>query len=594
MKNSLFRKLFLSYLIVVLASVGVLSLVTVFLFRNYYLNLKEKEILQEGENLSKVILSYLQNGRLPANIRRILETRALSRDIRVLFLSEEDLSNPPPFPIPQRQRRFLEEARRRLMEGQRIFEKATIPFSGQNFLLAVFPLKEEERFLGALALFSPLADTTATVNTVLRLTLLSGLFAVGLSFLLAFRFSRSITQPLQMIREKARSMASGNFDTVIELEQEDEIAELARDVNFLSHTLGETLKTLEREKAQIENILKNMQEGVVAVDRSGRVLLANPVFLESWKNLLKTNNILESPLPEKAKEPFLRAIEEGEESSGEFSLPDGRHFILLVSPLKGEKNELYGAVGVFQDVSELKKIEKVRREFLANVSHELRTPLTSIRGFLEAMIDGVIDEQEREKYLQIMHQETLRLGRLVSDVLELARLESGKVELERKETDLASLIARSILKLTPQIEEKELKVRTQIAPGLPSVWVDEDRMEQVILNLLGNAIFFSPQGATITITATQKEGFVEVGIEDQGPGIPEEEIPYIFERFYRVEKSRAKKHGGLGLGLAIAKQIVELHGGEIGVESEIGRGSRFYFRLPGFEVLSRGCKSATP
>lgn len=579
MKKSLFRKLLLSYLIVVLASVGVLSLVTVFLFRNYYLNLKEKEILQEGENLSRVILSYLQNGKLPANIRRVLEARALSRDIRVIFLSEEDLSEPPPFPIPRRQRKFLEEAHKRLMEGQRIFEKATIPFSGQNFLLAVFPLQEEGRFLGALALFSPLVDTTATVNTVLRLTLLSGLFAVGLSFLLAFRFSRSITQPLQTIREKARSMASGNFETVIELNQQDEIGELAQDVNYLSHTLGETLKTLKREKTQIESILKNMQEGVVAVDQQGEIFLANPAFLKGWKNILKTSNILNSRLPEKAKKPFLKALQEGEESSEEFSLPDGRYFILLASPLQGEKDELYGAVGVFQDVSELKKIEKVRREFLANVSHELRTPLTSIRGFLEAMIDGVIDEREREKYLQIIHQETLRLGRLVSDVLELARLESGKVELERREVNLALLIERSLLKLTPQLEEKNLTVKKQISPELPHILADEDRMEQVLLNLLNNAIFFSPQGGEIIISAIKKGKYAEVSIEDQGPGIPEEELPYIFERFYRVEKSRAKKHGGLGLGLSIAKQIIELHGGEIGVESKPGQGSRFYFRI---------------
>ncbi len=581
MKKSLFRKLLLSYLMVVLASVGVLSLVTVFLFRNYYLDLKEKEILQEGENLSRVILAYLQDGKLPANIKRILEARTLSRDIRVIFLSEEDLSGPPPFPIPQRQRRFLEEARKRLMEGQRIFEKATIPFSGQNFLLAVFPLQEEGHFLGALALFSPLVDTTATVNTVLRLTLLSGLFAVGLSFLLAFRFSRSITQPLQMIREKARSMASGNFETVIELNQQDEIGELARDVNYLSHTLGETLKTLEREKTQIESILKNMQEGVVAVDQQGEIFLANPAFLKSWKNILKTSNILNSQLPEKARKPFLKALQEREEGSEEFSLPDGRHFILLVSPLQGEKGELYGAVGVFQDVSELKKIEKVRREFLANVSHELRTPLTSIRGFLEAMIDGVIDEQEREKYLQIMHQETLRLGRLVSDVLELARLESGKVELERREINLALLIERTLLKLTPQLEEKNLVVKKQISPELPHILADEDRTEQVLLNLLNNAIFFSPQGGEITIGVIRKGEYVEVSIEDQGPGIPEEELPYIFERFYRVEKSRAKKHGGLGLGLSIAKQIIELHGGEIAVESKPGQGSRFYFRIAG-------------
>jgi len=256
--------------------------------------------------------------------------------------------------------------------------------------------------------------------------------------------------------------------------------------------------------------------------------------------------------------------------------------ILHITPLK-EKDTTKGAVAVVQDITELRKVDRLRREFIANVSHELRTPLTSIQGFLEAVIDRVISLEEfQEKYLSLIHTETLRLSRLIHELLDLSLMESGKIRWEMEEVAIPHLSQRVIAKLTPLLGERNIKIQEDFEMNLPSALGNEDRLEQVFTNLLHNAILFSPPGSTVTIGGRREKDQLLIFVSDQGTGIPPQDLPYIFERFYRVEKSRSREGGGTDLGLAITKQIVEHHGGKIWVKSEVGKGTTFFFTLPVF------------
>ncbi|MDI3543501.1 MAG: hypothetical protein PWP57_1106, partial [Candidatus Atribacteria bacterium] len=309
----------------------------------------------------------------------------------------------------------------------------------------------------------------------------------------------------------------------------------------------------------------------------------NPALLKKlqWKGKAPLGLHISQLFPQpQIQEIFSRALKEGKEEAQEFQIENGDHLVLHLTPLK-EGEKVYGAVGVFQDITELRQLEELRRDFLANVSHELRTPLTSIQGFVEAMMDGVIsDEELRKRYLDVIHRETLRLSRLIHDLLDLSLMESKKIEWEVNPLSLFPLIDQVLLKLMPQIEDKKIQIKKDFSSPLPLVWGNMDRIEQVLINLLSNALIFSPPESIIEIKAWQEGKTVAVSIKDQGEGIPEKDIPHLFERFYRVEKSRSREKGGTGLGLAIAKQIIENHGGTIKVESQLHQGTTFIFTLP--------------
>lgn len=235
-------------------------------------------------------------------------------------------------------------------------------------------------------------------------------------------------------------------------------------------------------------------------------------------------------------------------------------------------------MAVLEDVTELKQVDQLRRDFVANVSHELRTPLTAIQGFVEALLDEVT--RDPKQYLEVIYQETLRLKALINDILELSLLQSGQPKWDLNAVDVADLFGRVLFKLSEQVSAKSLTVEQDVPPDLPFLLANEDRVEQVLVNFLTNAIRYSPPGSTISLRAFSATGNITVAVEDQGPGIPAEDLPHIWERFYRVEKSRSRALGGTGLGLAIAKEIIETHGGRVGVTSEVGRGSTFWFTLP--------------
>jgi two-component system phosphate regulon sensor histidine kinase PhoR len=257
-----------------------------------------------------------------------------------------------------------------------------------------------------------------------------------------------------------------------------------------------------------------------------------------------------------------------------------RTFQVQASPLPQGPGESHGLVLVFHDITELRRVEQVRKDFVANVSHELRTPLTAIKGYIEALEDGAFEDREqRDRFLETIRKQTDRLNLIITDLLLLAKIESGQVPIKQEPVALAGLIDRTIGLLKRLIEQKQHRVVMKIPAALPPILGDEERLGQVFSNLLDNAIKYTPEEGTITLKATANDTFVEVVVEDTGIGIPPQDLPRIFERFYRVDKARSRELGGTGLGLSIVKHLVEGHGGTVWAESR-GKGTRFVVRLP--------------
>ncbi len=587
MIKSLFRKLFISYVGIIILTLAVISLVLSALFSNFYYASKEKELISQGQELAGLLSASLEENKNREAVDFMLGALRSRRPTQIFIIDREGLSVPgnlglsPPYPGLS-----LEPAESaKLLQGQLITWQRYNRRLNQTILAAAVPFSLRKQVAGAILLFTPVANIQETIVAVRRLILYSAGVTILLALIPGYFLSRSISSPIRQMSALTLEMARGNFRQQVPVTSRDEVGQLAENFNHLAVNLEQTMSTLLQEKAKSENILANLAEGVVATDQQGRVILLNPGAERVLE--LKQEVALHQPLQEirgcqSLGDLFLEAMAAGEQREREFTLASGKIVLLVrVTPLLEEEKGIYGAVGVLQDITDFKKLEQLRRDFIADVSHELRTPLTSIQGFSEALLDGVAgDGPMQEEYFKVIHRESLRLNRLINELLDLARLEAGKINWELNPIEMPDLFTEVLFKLKPQLEEKQIRVEQEIAPDVPVVPGNEERIEQVLINLLENAIRFSLPGGTIKIQAAFYVNKVKINVSDQGPGIPEKDLPYIWGRFYRVEKSRSRTLGGIGLGLAIVKQIVENHGGNVAVSSREGAGSTFSFTLP--------------
>jgi two-component system sensor histidine kinase ResE len=587
MGKSIFSKLFLSYVGIIFLTLAVIGLVLSILFNSFYYASKKRELVSQGQELASLLSTSLGEQKNREAIDFLLNALRTRRQTRIFIIDREglniseNLDLSPPYPGLS-----LEPAEStKLLQGQVITWQRYNRRLNQTILAAAVPFSVREQVAGAILLFTPVADLRETTAAVRRLILYSAGAAIFLALIPGYFLSRSISRPIQQMSALTLEMARGNFRQQVPVTSQDEVGQLAKNFNLLAVNLEQTVSTLLQEKTKSENILANLAEGVIATDRQGRVILLNPGAERVLE--LKQGETLNHPLQEiRGCQPlgdlFLEAMAAGEQRRREFTLASGKIILLArVAPLLEEEKGIYGAVGVLQDITDFKKLEQLRRDFIADVSHELRTPLTSIQGFSEALLDGVAsDGPTQEEYLKVIHRESLRLSRLINELLDLARLEAGKINWELNSIEIPDLFAGVLFKLKPQLEEKQIRVEQEITPDVPVVPGNEERIEQVLINLLENAVRFSLPGGVIKMMASFCGSEVKISISDQGPGIPEEDLPSIWERFYRVEKSRSRALGGAGLGLAIVKQIVTNHGGKVAVSSQEGTGSTFSFTLP--------------
>lgn len=391
---------------------------------------------------------------------------------------------------------------------------------------------------------------------------------------------------LTNLKDMTDDFAQGSLQPRVFITTDDEIGQLNEALRNMAEKLNQYIQKALRDKDQMETILVSMVEGVLAFDMVGRLMLMNKTAEDmigvSWE---EANNhyFLEILRNHQLADLLRRGLTEGKRQVMELRLSptDPEFYRVYITPIIGKNGQSQGAIMVLRNVTKVRNLERMRTEFVANVSHELRTPLTSIKGYVETLLDGAIDNKEVAlKFLNILNNEADRLNRLISDLFYLSQLETGRMEIAKKKIDTAQFLDKVIHLLHPLAQSKKIEIISIIHPQVQTFFANQDMMEQVLINLLDNAIKYSHEGSQITIEIAPDEEGTMIKIIDKGIGIPAESLPRLFERFYRVDKARSRQVGGTGLGLSIVKHVIERHRGQVQVESEEDRGTTFTIILP--------------
>jgi len=439
----------------------------------------------------------------------------------------------------------------------------------------------------------PYIDTTFTNSSAIK-RLFTYVSIIGFSMTTFFGLFllTKITQPMQQLIEAANDIRKGKYGTRLNLVTSDEIGELANTFNHMAAELETNIRNLNHEKEHLSSVLRSMSDAVITFDNHGQVILVNPPgqeIMKTWKGLewdddLQGGGWAADVMPKPLSELFYSTVNEGRDQSADLHVNQGI-WSAHMAPLYSD-DVIRGAVVVLRDITEQVKLEKMRTDFIANVSHEIRTPLSMMQGYSEALLDGMAaSPEEGRELIQVIHEESLRMGRLVKDLLDLTRMEAGHAEMSLRQVDAGELCERVYRKFSVRAKEQEIDLQLSLHSDLILESADEDKLEQVLTNLLDNAFRHTPSGKQVKIQAHRvkapKGDTLQVIVSDQGVGIPAGDLPFVFERFYKADKARVRGETvGTGIGLAIVKNIVTAHHGTITAASEVGKGTVFTVTIP--------------
>jgi two-component system phosphate regulon sensor histidine kinase PhoR len=589
--NSLVSKVFVSYLAIIVLLFASFYLYSSTLVRNFYVSALSRQLGQSAYLLAQLIPFQLEGSELDSYCQQRSKDigariTVIAADGRVLGDSDEPSSQME----NHRNRPEVVEAfsqstgtsiRYSTTVGYEMLYSAFLQTAGDNrrIIRVAMPLTEIEQVIASL-----------------RWTLFLGLFvASGLGVLGAYVFSRHLSQRVKRLVSFSQQLARGNFPhDFFFIRGRDEIHALEQNLNEMSAKVRDTIDRVVAEREKADSILRCMIEGVLVLDAKGSVLVINEQA-EKMFHVPHGRDIHGASVMEISRHPEMRRILKEvltfdfstQRYSKEVELDEERWFRVNAVGLKNVQSKAIGSVLVFHDITDIKRFETMRSDFVANVSHELRTPLTAIRGYVETLLHTPpADPKDNQHFLAIIDRHSERLSRLTEDLLALSDLESGKVHLSHQLVDVSHLIQRVLEIFWDQATKKHIELSQNVAPGLPALLGDVDRLQQLFINLVDNAVKYTPSGGHVTITASVlpanngAEQRLEIAVADSGPGIPEKDLPRLTERFYRVDKARSRDLGGTGLGLAIVKHIVQAHRGELTIESVLRKGTTVRVLLP--------------
>ena len=579
MKSRLFYKIFASYLVLVVLVIAVME---------FYLTPKIHDTVTKG-----ITERMIANGRIMAlmprgdMIREIKELASRS-EARVTIIdtagkvladsqsSEQQMDS-------HLNRSEVQEAR---IKGQGVAQRYSRTLQAEMLYVAV-PIWNKENINGYVRLARSLANVSDSIEHLYR-TIYLTLFLISLpSLLLAFWFARNITAPIRRMAAFTGKLRDGQRPAPMLLDSGDELAQLAKDINHILEEQDEKVRRAQEEKSKLEAAFASMVEGALTLDRDNRI----DQFNRSLRKMIgKRYEDILGKTPMEAfrsislQDALLRFRESGQPVLQEIVMGDENPRILDVNitAIQGFPGEEQKILMMFHNVTRLKQLERMRMDFVANVTHEIRTPLTAIIGYIETLQQGAVHDREKaEKFLQTIHNNAQRLNRLVDDLLTLSNIEMGETKMQFREVAVAEVIGEVLKTVAPQAAAKKIILEENLPEGIQPIRADRDRVFQILLNILDNAVKFTPEGGAIKITASQKDAeTVAVLSADTGIGIPKNEIPRLGERFYRVEKTRSRDSGGTGLGLSIVKHLMTAHGGVMEIESKPGYGTTVSLYFP--------------
>ncbi|MFQ3542936.1 ATP-binding protein [Halobacillus rhizosphaerae] len=584
--RSVVGKLWFTILFLVCFVLFILTILLLKFFENYHVIEAEKALLQTASKVSEVVDQYNDRD-------LVLSTTNLVKDptsrVVIAFSKDDALvadSDSDQLPKLKKNWSLTDQDLSKVMDNGEDLKKISNMDDSQSGVMIVGTQLENKK--GAVFVYQSLVTVEETSQHTTKIIFLGAGIAIILTTIFAFFLSTRITSPLIKMREGALELARGEFNTKIPIVTHDEIGELAMAFNRMGRQLKYHINALSQEKEQLSGILRSMADGVITINRKGKILITNPPADQYLDASTFDSESVDSDepafkLPAPINELFSKVIENEKASMTEITV-QGRTWVIIMTPLY-DNDYVRGAVAVLRDMTDERRLDKLRKDFIANVSHELRTPISMLQGYSEAIVDDIAETKEDKNELaKIIHDESLRIGRLVNELLDLARMEAGHISLSVESVQVKPYLEKIVRKFQGVAQEREVLLELQ--PNDCPEWVDfdPDRIEQVLTNLIDNAIRHTNPGGNVQVIVEASDQEWEVAVKDSGSGIDEEDLPFVFERFYKADKSRKRnpdqKKKGVGLGLAIAKNLVEAHGGTIHVHSKREEGTTFLFKLP--------------
>lgn len=581
MSRSIFWKITIPFALLVVIAMGILGSYLVIYVRNAQVDQLRSHMVKEARLVADDSLTGFSDSAKYGNLDAIAKQTGKDIDARITLIALDGTvfgdSDQDPSTLENHATRPEVVAALATGVGESTRYSATLR---QNMMYIAVPVVINGRPVGVARVALPLTAVESSIRSAVTTIALVMTIAALLTIMGAALMARMITRPVRQVTRAAQSIASGQLDQQIAVRTNDELGRLGSAFNQMSASLKKMVTTINDDRGRLSAILSGISDGVVLTDTEGAVVLANLAVQRMFG--FSEAQAIGKPLIEVVRdhevEELLReCLAASCEQTAEMDTASGHFLRAIAVPLPG--SEPAGAILLFQDLTEMRSLQTMRREFVGNISHDLRTPLAATKAMVETLQDGTLEDRAvTVDFLAKIDAEVEKMTQLVEELSELSRIETGRIRLDLQAVDLNHLVEAVVAHLTPLAAKQKVTVSIQLSLGLPPVPADRERSRQVLTNVLHNAIKFTPQGGKVTISTLRRGDSVAVEVSDTGIGISKEDLPRIFERFFKSD--RARSTGGSGLGLAIAKHTVQIHGGEIWVKSEQGKGSTFGFSLP--------------
>ena len=587
-KQRLLWQLYPSFLLIIVISVVGVAWYASQSLRTFHLHQVAKDLDSRAHLVAQQISTSLEKGRFK-ELDDFCKQAATASSTRITVILPGGAVVADSDDIPGRMKNHAD--RPEFQEALRVGSGGSLRFSetlGKEMMYRAIPITQDDNVLAVVRTSVPVTAIDKAFERIYRKLFWAGVIIALCAAAISLALSKKISRPVEEMTKVARHFASGQLDMRLSVPNVVELADLAQALNEMARQLSVRINTITEDRSQVQAILSSMVEGVLAVDSAGHIVSINKaaaVLLGIDAAKSRGLNVEEAIRNPQFQQYIKDTLEDRQSpDSGVFVLNDGGRFLQVYGAgLTDNQGDRSGAVLVLHDITRTRQLEQVRRDFVANVSHELKTPVTSIKGFAETLLEGAVNEPEQaQRFLQIIAKHADRLNAVIDDLLSLSRLEEDSEQRRLSfqkasiEPPLVSAIELSRVKAENKHIEVKLLCDREITASINAALI-----EQAVLNLIDNAIKYSQSNSQIQVSAQRAKGQVLITVADQGCGIPEEHLGRIFERFYVVDKGRSRKLGGTGLGLSIVKHIAQVHGGHIGVESTLGKGTTFTLHLPG-------------